>query len=205
MDVLRQHGYEVYGMDVAAAAIQHVIARGLPGSRGEISEYPSTWPDVDVDVDVVCLVEVLEHLEAPDAALAAIRRRFPRALLLLTVPSPKFWGARHGRVPSDYPPNHLTRWTREALERLLTRIGYAPSVETITPVASEWSGTGLIRRIRGRPRGPGSGPTGVPIRDVSSMSRYVALAKWIVLWPYLRYLRSRGATASSMFAVGRPL
>lgn len=190
-------GYEAYGLDISATAVERLRRLGFRTAAGTIRDYPAGWPEVEA----VVMIEVLEHLEDPAGVLGAIRERFPRAALLLTVPSPRFWMARRGRMAADYPPNHLTRWAPAALERLLQRVGYGRvEVEMPPPSPAEWTGSGLtVRLVRGAGRlNPAAGQ-----KTAVRAARWGGKARWYVLWPYMQYLRGRGYSAASLVAIAR--
>jgi len=66
--------------------------------------------------DGAICIEVLEHVEDPQAFMAELARVLkPRSTLLLTVP----WSARRHHIPHDYH-----RFTRERLQILLERAGF---------------------------------------------------------------------------------
>lgn len=201
--LLTAHGYECYGLDVAEEPVSRLAKRGYQVRVGDLSAYPPDWPQVEV----VSLLEVLEHLEDPRGTIAEIRRRFPHSSVLVTVPSGRFWGAKSGPVTSDYPPNHLTRWTPKALKQLLESCGYRASVVLPAPSSSEWSGTGIVTRIRAlRRRSYGVSPTAPP-ETMGGTERSLALLtalKRLVLAPYMAYLRLRGFSAASMLAIAVP-
>lgn len=76
--------------------------------------------------DVLCRDQVLEHLDRPDKVLvrlAALDR--PGAALFVGVPSDRRadFFERHGAL-LDMPPNHLSRWSREAMRRFGERHGW---------------------------------------------------------------------------------
>ena len=73
-------------------------------------------PFDDDEFDHLLCVEVLEHIAEPLAFLVDLERVLrPGGTLLLTVP----WSARAHHIPNDY-----YRFTRHALERLLTSAGF---------------------------------------------------------------------------------
>jgi SAM-dependent methyltransferase len=194
---LSDRGYRAFGLDIAAKAVQRLQALGFQVAQGSIEDYPEEWPP---ELDAVVMIEVLEHLENPVETVQRVRHRFPAATLLITVPSPYFWMARKGRLPSDYPPNHLTRWTPRALEQVLKRVGYTPRIIIPPPSPSEWTGTGIGKFVLR------DGPDRVRLN--SPQCRVVAALllstlKWYLLWPYMKYLHMRGFSAASIVAIGR--
>ena len=85
--------------------------------------------------DVICLFQVLEHLDRLDAlfehlgALAAVRGH-----LFLAVPNDQriAFNERSGAL-LDLPPNHIGRWTREAFEAIAGRHGWRIEAHEIEP------------------------------------------------------------------------
>jgi SAM-dependent methyltransferase len=66
--------------------------------------------------DGAICIEVLEHVEEPEAFMAEVARVLkPKSTLLLTVP----WSARRHHIPHDYH-----RFTRERLRILVERAGF---------------------------------------------------------------------------------
>jgi len=101
-----------YGIDVGNAD-----DFGMQSERPDITYYDGrTIPFDDEAFDGAICVEVLEHVEWPDALVAEIARCLkPGGVLLLTVP----WSARRHHVPHDYH-----RFTRERLLVLFNANGF---------------------------------------------------------------------------------
>ena len=119
------------GVEIGAAPVQLLRQRGFEVGCGSLEVVPSNWCP-----EVVTLFEVLENLPDPAGFTAQIRQRFPSASFIVSVPSPKRWTkAGTHRDPADYPPNHLTRWNRDSLERMLAAAGYT-SVRVSFPMPS---------------------------------------------------------------------
>lgn len=78
------------------------------------------------DVSVVCMFQIIEHLDRLDELFAALGRlTSPGADLFAAVPNDRrieFY-EHHGTL-LDMPPNHVTRWTRPAFEALASRHGW---------------------------------------------------------------------------------
>jgi len=113
--------YDAWGIDIDGEAIKaarrkyHLANVYNTMTMGEfIKRFP------EVRFDVVTLFEVLEHVDDP---LKLIRETYqvlkPRGILVLSVPNRERMNARHD--PHDRPPNHLTRWSAEAVKNLLNR------------------------------------------------------------------------------------
>jgi hypothetical protein len=118
---LKSRDFDPLGMDPLPAHVEALRRTGLKVAPGSAEAYPSDWPEPSA----VVMLESLVRFPDPAGLINAIRRRFPGAPLGLSVPTPR----RSLRVPEfdrrlDYPPHHLTRWTRPALKHLLGRAGY---------------------------------------------------------------------------------
>ncbi len=76
--------------------------------------------------DVICLFQVLEHLDDLDGAFGKLRELCnERGVVVLATPSDariRFNEANGALM--DMPPNHLTLWGREAIQRLASRNGF---------------------------------------------------------------------------------
>lgn len=81
----------------------------------------------DGSFDCVCALEVLEHLERPQDALAEMARVAERALLL-SVPREPVWRVAHmmaGRDVRDLgnTPGHINHWSARAFRRFVSEYG----------------------------------------------------------------------------------
>jgi len=90
---------------------------GMQAAREGITYYDGRRiPFADATFDGAICIEVLEHVEDPDAVVADVARCLREgAVLLVTVP----WSARRHHVPHDYH-----RFTRERLLRLFETHGF---------------------------------------------------------------------------------
>ncbi|HSS96731.1 MAG TPA: methyltransferase domain-containing protein, partial [Terriglobales bacterium] len=127
----RQMGFRVKGVEVGSLPVELLKQKGFEVECGSLEAIPTNWQP-----DVITLFEVLEHLPDPADFLTKIRKRFQNSIFILSVPSPKRWtkGGTH-RDAADYPPNHLTRWNTESLQRALSHAGYS-KVEVTYPKPS---------------------------------------------------------------------
>ena len=145
---LEDSGYDPAGLEVVEQQVNSLSQKGFPMIKAEVENYPSDWPQPAA----VTSFEVLEHVTRPVEFLAKIRRRFPNAPIVLSVPSPKRWNLRTGgHEDTDFPPNHLTRWNEKSLTEALTRAGYANiSFEYPRATSTEllwWFYLGFLKRI----------------------------------------------------------
>jgi SAM-dependent methyltransferase len=118
LEVARHH-YNVSGLEICEEAVADCQARGLTGVRhGAISsETLSSLPMADI----IVLLDVIEHLPDPRAALeAAVSKLQPNGLLLITTGDfsslcAKVMG-RHWRLMT--PPQHLWFFTPRSLKQM---------------------------------------------------------------------------------------
>ena len=103
----------VHGMELYPPAVEYCRMR-YPGIR----IYDGGIPDPMRDTyDVICLFDVLEHIEDEDGALEWIDDHLaPEGVLLVTVPAFDFLWSHH-----DELAQHHRRYTKPALEALLGR------------------------------------------------------------------------------------
>ena len=127
----------VVGLDVADPGLRAAWqARG--GPRLEFrpgSAYELPFPDRAFEL--VCALEVLEHLERPAEAIAELRRVASRALVL-SVPREPVWRAtnvltgRYVRALGN-TPGHVNHWSRDAFCRFAGGAGAVVRVRTPFP------------------------------------------------------------------------
>jgi len=103
----------VHAMEVHEPAVEYCRMR-YPGIRVYDGGIPDPLRD---SYDVICLFDVLEHIEDEDGALEWIDDHLtPGGVLLVTVPAFEFLWSRH-----DELAQHYRRYTKPALEALLRR------------------------------------------------------------------------------------
>lgn len=120
---LREFG-EVTGVDPSAAAVAYASAKGADVRAGTL---PEGLPfAAEERFDVITLLDVLEHVEQDEAALAALARLLrPDGLLVVTVPAFPFLWSSH-----DVVNEHVRRYTRGQLRARLEGAGF--DVRTIS-------------------------------------------------------------------------
>lgn len=138
------------GLELDAEAALLSRARGLEVARASCLELPLA----DGSVDVALALDVLEHLDDDERAMAEIRRVLrPDGCCVITVPAhPFLWS------PHDEVLHHHRRYTRRGLADRLRRAGfllrqlcYGFATPFPAACAVRWvrRATGRVRGIRG--------------------------------------------------------
>lgn len=134
-------------LDVGAGKghfLKHLLDQGWPASRLLATEFSTNGRkaiealgvrcfqsdvrgvELPSQVDVVCLFQVLEHLDDYDGLFRAVNGGTARpAELFIAVPN----GARvayneANGLNRDYPPNHISRWSPTGFARLAANYGW---------------------------------------------------------------------------------
>lgn len=202
LGALRAAGLQPFGIEVADPPVAAVAAKGFTVTRSDDGTLPSGWPQPDV----IFAFEVVEHLPDPLSFLNDLQRKFPSALVIVSVPDERRWFLLGGREAHDYPPNHLTRWSRPALQKLFSRAGYAEvEVLDVRPTAQELSMASLGRFVPGRNRGEHAAARAAvetPSTTLPQELRKRRLRRWLA-HPAALALGLGGWTACSMLVIAR--
>jgi hypothetical protein len=142
MEAARKIGRRAYGVDPEIGHIELLQRRNFGVAQGLIEAVSGAWPIAKA----VVILESLVRFPDPVGLLRSVRERFPDAPLIVTVPSPK----RSLKAPgfdrrSDYPPHHLTRWSRKSLKIALENAGYSACITTTFINANSLEVPGLVR------------------------------------------------------------
>ena len=94
-------------------------------------------PFADGSFDLVCCMEVLEHLERPRDALAEMSRVASHALLL-SVPNEPSWRISHFLAGRDIgslgnTPGHINHWSKRAFAHLVSDYGRPEKTTGVFP------------------------------------------------------------------------
>jgi 2-polyprenyl-3-methyl-5-hydroxy-6-metoxy-1,4-benzoquinol methylase len=168
-------GHRTTGIDFSRAAVDAARARGLDAhvaDVGEVRAFAGPEP-----FGCIALFQVIEHLEAPDDVFDAISAvAAPGARLLVGCPADRRYTRRVGHPDRigrsdfwDYPPQHLLRWTPDALRLFLGRHGWrvqSTEYEPFTLVGAAAHLTGLAGRA--------GGWIGNPLRRRAATAAYLA-------------------------------
>jgi SAM-dependent methyltransferase len=123
MERLRSIADEVWGLEFNRTAAQTGLAKGLQVIEATIEEFSSRYSGERFDA--VAFFQVLEHVEDPLAFLRIVRHLLRRTgRIYLSVPNPDRYQLTIYRESWDYPPHHLSRFTKDGLQRLLSRAGF---------------------------------------------------------------------------------
>jgi SAM-dependent methyltransferase len=123
LTVVEQQGWCCHGTEVSPAALKYGHERGwVVGADGsDDMRFPTGG------FDVVTMIELIEHVTAPDEFFrSAARWLRPGGLLYLTTPNANSLNRRILGVDWSVisPPEHLTIWSPRGLGRALLRAGF---------------------------------------------------------------------------------
>lgn len=112
----------VDGLEMDDAARQFASERlGRPVGSARLPDLDGI---ADGSYDLIALLDVLEHVEADQAALASIRAKLkPGGHILLTVPANRWMWSAHDRVH-----HHFRRYNGTDLRRLIAAAGLKPDL-----------------------------------------------------------------------------
>ena len=117
-------GFEVHTLEFIPEAIQYAQEGFMLKNTiaGSIDDIPAEWHDFDF---VTCF-EFLEHVEEPlKLSKKVYELLVPGGYFIVSAPNRNRLSVKLAhRDAHDYPPYHLTRWTKEILFSFLTDIGF---------------------------------------------------------------------------------
>ncbi len=161
----------VEALEMSPEAVAHARAR-MPATKVEVGVIPM---ELDRLYDVICLFDVLEHIEDEETAVQWIHQHLrPGGRLFLTVPAYRFLWSEH-----DVAAHHFRRYTRSGLIRSLGgrfAVDYATYFNThLFPVVAVLR---LLRRGLGLKSGDRdasigvAGPGNAILRQIFSSERF---------------------------------
>lgn len=124
LKVAKDKGWETFGVEISASAIEHARKLGFKVFHGELSEakYPDNY------FDVITASEILEHCPQPEFLLnEVIRILRPGGLFWATTPSAK--GLSFQLTGLDWtticPPEHLQLFSKKGIRLMLKEAGFS--------------------------------------------------------------------------------
>ncbi len=108
---------------------------------------PDRIPVVPGSVDLICLFDVLEHVDEDEASLAAMRRLLkPDGRIVLTVPAHQWLWSAH-----DVGLHHMRRYSRSLLRSRIEQAGYR--IDKLTYTNAALFPVAIMARLADRVRG----------------------------------------------------
>ena len=123
LEIARKRGFDGYGVDLAADAVEVARRRGLKAFHGD----PADIPEIAAGgFDVITMWSVLAHLPHPVDDLTKLRSLLSDdgVLLILTVNANSLALKRHRERWKGFTPNHLKFFAPDTLPLLLRRAGF---------------------------------------------------------------------------------
>ena len=122
LEAAKQYGYDAHGLEPSKFLVEQGKQRGLNIHHGTImqNELP------EVEFDMICLWDVIEHLVDPKRDLKQILKYLkPEGILLVNFPDIGTWQAKlAGKRFWWILSVHLFHFTRKSLAQLLSKSGY---------------------------------------------------------------------------------
>ncbi len=212
---LRRAAITAVGVELSEITVTLLKKAGLRAVQGGAPDFPWEEPEPFA----IAFFEVLEHLAEPANVIAPLKHRFPHAVILGSVPSPRGPGA-DAKAPTDSPPHHYLLWTPTALKRFFGRLGYSKvTVRAPDPVGYEYMascGMVLSRFKRSNPASPSGQPCSGPkpfaaATPVSSSRLKATVELWLLAAYHLgvsifgsrkaRRARQQGLSAAAMLFI----
>jgi len=114
---------QTWGLEINTEAVRVAESRGLRIMPMTLETFQSRFPELTFDV--VAFFQVIEHVENPFLFLHSVKRVLrPGGRMYCSIPHPRRYQLLLQRERWDYPPHHLTRFSKEGIARLLERAGF---------------------------------------------------------------------------------
>jgi SAM-dependent methyltransferase len=143
----RAKGHRIVGVETDAKAALLARSQGIEVHEGPVASFAL---GAHGRFDVACAFHVIEHVADPLAfvrGLVACAK--PGGLIVVSVPNDeRTW--RPMVEPLDFPPHHVTRWTKRSLEMLANRAGLAMGELETEPMPWETARHSLEKKIHQR-------------------------------------------------------
>lgn len=112
LEMLSEFGV-VYAVDTSPLAVDYARHKNIAQSV-DLGALPDGIPTDNAPFDLICLFDVLEHVELDSQSLVSVCRHLaPRGLVAITVPAHNWLWARHDEIH-----HHYRRYTHTTLRRV---------------------------------------------------------------------------------------
>jgi 2-polyprenyl-3-methyl-5-hydroxy-6-metoxy-1,4-benzoquinol methylase len=126
-----QQGFRPQGVEIASAAVDRALARGLSVEAMTLKEYLAGASDGSGRFDVVVMLHVLEHVPDPVSTLELAKQALsPGGLLCIQVPNDFSEIQEAARKKSSAPPwwiavpDHINYFTYDSLQTTFDHCGF---------------------------------------------------------------------------------
>jgi 2-polyprenyl-3-methyl-5-hydroxy-6-metoxy-1,4-benzoquinol methylase len=128
----QKKGYTVWGIDMDNRMIE--IGKKWGVKNILVASFEQYYKTTKQKFDIITLFDVLEHIENPNVFLVQIKELlYPNGYIVITVPNSKR-PILTKREDWDYPPRHLTRWTKKSLINFLESYGFIILYSKVSPI-----------------------------------------------------------------------
>jgi len=137
LSLAEQRGYRVTGIDADTSAIKTARQAYRLKNVRAVSIEELLNDSVERLFDVICLFDVLEHLQDPLATMQGLAAMLSDSgKIVCSVPSHQRWPHWFaGDV--DLPPHHLTLWSRPSLAKCFEKAGLRAAMAIRSPLLGE--------------------------------------------------------------------
>ena len=140
------HGYEAWGLDFNREAVNAARSKGLKAFPCTVGEFRVLH--AEILFDAVALFHVIEHVAEPFLFLKEIREVLVKGgRLFISVPNPDRYNLKFEREVWDFPPHHITRFSKAGISSLLKRAGFEICKTADQPMGRP-SGRSMIHTLK---------------------------------------------------------
>lgn len=120
LNMARDAGYSVAGVDFNRSALQMAKKKYNLNNLFAEDIYDHLLNNPNTKYDVITCFHIIEHLEDPAKFLLMLRCLLAvDGFLIIGIPNQLRWQLKYKRESFDYPPNHLTRWSKKSMRVFL--------------------------------------------------------------------------------------
>lgn len=124
------------GLDTTSASVMACRGRGLEVYDTPLEKITIPSEQIPNDFDVIVAFHCLEHVSDPKEFVSSmIKLLKPGGRIFLSTPYSPMSFERLWFDPLNYPPHHLSRWTKDSFEELANQLGLSASC-LLSPAAS---------------------------------------------------------------------